>query len=716
MRVGLLTEGGYPHPGGEGPEWCDRLVRGLARHDFEIFEISDALGVSGDSGASGVPGVGGVSALRGTASRGAAASAGDRPGRVGRVRTASLSGRPAAAMGASRPYGRRERRRFAEHFGELAAAVGAASAAAAFGASVNGEGAGGAGEPGDDGGAHGLRGSRGPGSPGGPDRLGGAGRPGGSGGSTWLADRFASGLYGLAELARDAGGLSRALRSEDAVRLLEAACHAPGATGRAHGAHVGDLLTTTALLERALRPLSLDWYGGPDGDGGRGGDRGLAGVDLCHATTGGAVALPGLLAKRFFGTPLLVTEHDVRLRAHYLTPSSAPGGQAPAARSLLAAFHGLLAAEVYAAAALITCGDAHARRWQERCGADRARVRTVHPGLDARPYAEVGEGGADDDGRTLLWTGRIAPAKDLVGLLHAFALIRASEPDARLRIVGAPAPERGATAYLGRCRALAAELFPDEGTVSFEEPDGPGPALLADSCAAGSVVVLSSVAEGFPFPLAEAMFRGRATVSTDVGAVREVIGGTGLVVPPRDPHALAEACVDLLRAPERRARLGAAARARALELFTAERNTAAFHGIYLELVAHCPVRGASVGADGQPLPFARPAETHVPGHWSASASVSGRTARFRQWLPGSGTAVRTRQPAADESAAHVPGWARGAAGCEGASADALDRGPGAAEAVGASACRPESVRRSESARGPGAARGPEPSRRFEEDA
>jgi hypothetical protein len=112
------------------------------------------------------------------------------------------------------------------------------------------------------------------------------------------------------------------------------------------------------------------------------------------------------------------------------------------------------------------------------------------------------------------------------------------------------------------------------------------------------------------------MFCGRATVSTDVGAVVEVIGGTGLVVPPRNPRALADACVALLRDPERRARLGAAARARALELFTVEQNIAAFHGIYLEIVSHCPVRRDVLDAAGAPLPFAAPAESHVPAHWS----------------------------------------------------------------------------------------------------
>jgi hypothetical protein len=152
--------------------------------------------------------------------------------------------------------------------------------------------------------------------------------------------------------------------------------------------------------------------------------------------------------------------------------------------------------------------------------------------------------------------------------------------------------------------------------VSFEEIGGPELPSVADAYAAGALVVLSSVVEGFPVGLVEAMFCGRATVSTDVGAVVEVIGGTGLVVPPRDPRALAQACVSLLRDPERRARLGAAARARALELFTVEQNIAAFHGIYLEILSRTPIRRALLDATGEPVPFAAPAEAHLPGRWT----------------------------------------------------------------------------------------------------
>ncbi|MFD0372648.1 DUF3492 domain-containing protein [Streptomyces sp. NPDC127114] len=555
MRIGLITEGGYPYAAGESGLWCDRLVRGLAPHEFDLYALS----------------------------RDARQEAGGRlplPPNVRSVRTAPLwtaddegrsrlRGGPGrgSGRGYGRGYGRRERRLFEEAFRDLAEGVCADDA---------------------------LR----------PE----AGQE--------IPERFAAGLYALAELARAHGGLPTALRSEAAVRILESACRAPGARRSVAAATVRDHLAFTEQLERALRPLSLGWYAedeGPDGLGG------LGLVDLCHAASAGAAALPGLLAKRFFGTPLLVTEYGVQLRAHYLAAAGAP--LATPVRALLAAFHGRLAGEVYRQAALLTPGNAHARRWQERCGADRARLRTVHPGMDAERFAEVGEDEESGDPATLSWIGRVEPAKDLVALLHAFAEVRRQQPDARLRIIAAPVREPGAAAYLAHCRGLAEQLFPDEAAgahavgenpVSFEELGGPEAPTLEEAYAASAVVVLSSVVEGFPVGLVEAMFCARATVSTDVGAVVEVIGGTGLVVPPRNPKALADACLALLRDPERRHRLGAAARARALELFTVEQNLAAFRGIYLELLSHSPVRRRTTSA----VPFAHPAEAHVPGSWA----------------------------------------------------------------------------------------------------
>ncbi|MFD3543872.1 GT4 family glycosyltransferase PelF [Streptomyces sp. NPDC058662] len=512
MRIGLLTEGGYPYATGEARLWCDRLVRGLPHHEFELY----ALSRSAEQERGRVP----------------------LPEHVTRVRTAPLW----APADDGRTYCRRERKRFAACFKEL---------------------------------VHGICG----------------GDPG----------SFAAGLYGLAELAAEQGGLYAALRSEAAVRAVESACRAPGAGRSVQAARVADLLEFVDELERMLRPLSLDWY------------EELGAVDICHAAAGGVAALPGLLAKRFFGVPLLVTEYGVRLRAHYLGNGT---GATPAVRALLAAFHTRLAGEIYDRADLLTPGNAHARRWQERCGAARDRVRTVHPGMEADRFATVGEAADCGDPDTLVWVGRTEPAKDLVGLLHAFAEVRRAAPQTRLRIF---ATGEAAPGYLADCRSLAAQLFPDEAAdavtagenpVTFEEVGGPEAPSPAEAYGAGRVVVLSSVVEGFPGTLVEAMFCGRATVSTDVGAVREVIGGTGLVVPPRNPRALADACLSLLGDPERAQRLGAAGRARALELFTVEQNVAAFQEIYLRLLA----RG-SARPDGE-VPFAQPPEARVPGHWT----------------------------------------------------------------------------------------------------
>ncbi|WP_052707581.1 DUF3492 domain-containing protein [Streptomyces rubellomurinus] len=410
---------------------------------------------------------------------------------------------------------------------------------------------------------------------------------------------FGAGLYRLAELAREDGRLSAFLASAHARRVLERVWRLPGADTSAGSPLVCDVLVAGDLLEQCLRPLSAPWYGtGPGG---------LGGVDLCHVVGGGPAVLPALVARHLHGVPFVVTEHGLHLREQYLGYREAPYRWP--VRALLLAFFRALAEETYRQAAVLTPGSAHDQQWQLRCGADPARTRVVYEGTPAvdRPAA-----GPEPAHPTLVWAGALEPGRDPELALHAFARVRAELPDTRLRLYG----EEAAPGYLAHCRAVAERLGVAD-AVDFAGRPGP----LAEAWEGGTVTVFSALSQRGPRLLADAMLSGRAVVSTDVGVAREVVGPTGLLVPARDPGALAGACLALLRDEERRARLGLAGRLRAQERFAVEPVVGAFREIYLELVSQYPAfpGGGGGGGGRAPRPFARPAE-----YWLADGPRAGR--------------------------------------------------------------------------------------------
>jgi len=117
---------------------------------------------------------------------------------------------------------------------------------------------------------------------------------------------------------------------------------------------------------------------------------------------------------------------------------------------------------------------------------------------------------------------------------------------------------------------------------------------VADLLSLVDVFVLSSLSEGLPLALLEAMAAGKAVVATDVGGVPEVIaaGENGLLVPPREVQPLADAIHRLLRDAELRAQYGERAKATVLEHFTGNQHLASLSALYLTLM-HRPARGVA---------------------------------------------------------------------------------------------------------------------------
>jgi len=369
--------------------------------------------------------------------------------------------------------------------------------------------------------------------------------------STEAQSRFADLLRELFEFSKH-GNLSAALGSDKAIRLLSEAWRErpPGPRETAPTLH--DAISAMQLLDHSLRPSCHP----------------LPQADLAHAVTNGLAVLPALAAKWRYGTPMIVTEHGVYLREQYLQNRTSPYRWPVKAFHL--SFMRRLCALGYSEAAAITPGNVYNRRWEEHLGAEPARIRTVYNGVDPADFPALS---GEPDLPTISWVGRIDPIKDLETLVRAFSLVVQEMPTARLRLFGSP--PKGREHYLERCQALTADLG-IAGSVTFEGRVE----NIRDAYDAGQIVALSSVSEGFPYSLIEAMICGRPCVATDVGGVTEAVGDTGLVVPPRSPKRMARACLTLLQNHDLRRQLGAAARTRALNNFTVDGAISAFGEIY----------------------------------------------------------------------------------------------------------------------------------------
>lgn len=420
---------------------------------------------------------------------------------------------------------------------------------------------------------------------------------------------FLLALRGLFEYAADDGDLSAALLSNRALTMMLDTWHDLRVDEVGPAPTVADAVEAAWLIEHMLRPLSAA----------------PVRADIVHSSMNGIATLVGMTAKWQHGTPLVMSEHGIYLRERYIAHLHDDASHP--VRVLVLNFFRSLAGAAYLVTDVLAPHSRYNRRWQLHNGADPDRMWTMYNGVEPEEFPAAT---SEPDVPTISFMGRIDPLKDLHTLIRAFALVRAEIPAARLRIFGGtPAVNR---AYHDSCERLVAELGLT-GAATLEGRIG----NAVEAYHAGSIVALTSISEGFPYTVVEAMACGRPTVCTNVGGVAEAVADTGFVVAPRDHVAVAEACVKLLRDDELRHRLGAMARARVLEHFTLRRSLEMYRNVYESLatpVGASPeprhLRGQFQGRAAPVLPVPRPrSQFHgsapVPGPAPEAAALRGDT-------------------------------------------------------------------------------------------
>jgi glycosyltransferase involved in cell wall biosynthesis len=224
----------------------------------------------------------------------------------------------------------------------------------------------------------------------------------------------------------------------------------------------------------------------------------------------------------------------------------------------------------------------------------------VPSGIDLAPYDSPPSGADRETLRASLGVGRdevvalqaaaLAPHKSQTDLLKAASLARDRAPRLRVWIAG-----EGALRAALEAEHAALGLGTTVRFLGFRED-------VARLLAAADFFVVSSYLEGMGTATLDAMASGLAVVATRTGGIPEIVqeGETGILVPARDPKALADAMVRVSADPALRGRLGAAGKTRA-RLFSADRTAEGTRRVYEEaLASRGPVQSRQGRAGGTP--------------------------------------------------------------------------------------------------------------------
>jgi glycosyltransferase involved in cell wall biosynthesis len=259
----------------------------------------------------------------------------------------------------------------------------------------------------------------------------------------------------------------------------------------------------------------------------------------------------GMLNIQSMGLPLVTTIHhpitsDLRI--------ALKAARNLRERLLIRRWHSFLAMQkkvVKQLRNIVTVSDCSRQDIARDFGLQPSSISLVHNGICTatfRPMPEV----TRRPQRLMATCSADAPLKGLEFLLRAYARLLEDHPELELLLISKPNPG-GKTEKLVRHLGI-------EDRVQFV--NGISTEDMVRYYAEATMAICPSVYEGFGLPAGEAMACGVPIVSTDGGALPEVVGDAGVIVPTRDVDALAAAIDGLLRDPARRDDLGARAKAR----------------------------------------------------------------------------------------------------------------------------------------------------------
>jgi glycosyltransferase involved in cell wall biosynthesis len=245
--------------------------------------------------------------------------------------------------------------------------------------------------------------------------------------------------------------------------------------------------------------------------------------------------------------------------------------------------------EICAAAEFVAVETDYSRRLlRERCPESAEKIHRVYNGLDLANLPAPSQQEQPPSPTTILSVGRLVPFKGFEFLLEACAELDRRNFDFRCQIVGDGLLHE-------RLERMIADLKLRrrvELCGSLSQADVYSKLRSCDIFALASVVDAEGASDVFPTVIMEAMACAKPVVSTTLAGIPESVadGVTGLLVPPGDWEALADALDTLVRDPALRVRFGKAGRARMTSEFNVAKTVEPLHQLFAGCLSASPVR------------------------------------------------------------------------------------------------------------------------------
>lgn len=268
-------------------------------------------------------------------------------------------------------------------------------------------------------------------------------------------------------------------------------------------------------------------------------------ADLYHSVSTGYAGLLGMTYSRKHNKPFLLTEHGIyaREREEEIIKANWVEG---IYKKIWIDFFYFMSVGAYKSADMIVSLFARNREIQIELGADPDKAIVVPNGVDPNKFKVVHE---QHEGKNIGAILRIVPIKDVKTLIRAFKVVKMRMPETKLFLIG---PHYEDTSYHRECKNLVATLGLDESVIFTGRADVREYMKILD------LLVLTSLSEGQPLVILEAMAAEIPFVATDVGACRELLegsgeedtGAAGIITKPVSPNETAMAIMKLLKDDE----------------------------------------------------------------------------------------------------------------------------------------------------------------------